>query len=61
MLIYGQSDKLDENNKNSGHPRLAYTELQGGFNMLQLISLDNRSKGCTPIEVFPVPNAYTTF
>ncbi len=27
--------------KNSGHLWLAYTELQGGFNMLQLISVDS--------------------
>ncbi len=25
------------------------------------VSLDYRSKGCTPVEVLPVPNAYTTF
>ncbi len=27
--------------KNSGHLWLAYTELLGGFNMLQLISVDS--------------------
>ncbi len=29
------------NTKNSGHLWLAYTELQGGFDMLQLISVDS--------------------